>query len=258
MPNDGHIPYPRVYALQGGRNFRDLGGYRTTGGRRVRYDKLFRSANLAELTDGDHEILDGLGLRWIVDLRGIEEAAMMPARLPSDYAASRMPLPIEPKAGAALRELLAQGTATADDAIRLMHGSYRAYAADYCDVYSRFLHHMLEAENHPILFHCTAGKDRTGFGAAIILRALDVPWDTVVYDYLLTNEFIDIARSRLGQMYDPEVVMPMIEVRLDYLETAFRTVDEVYGSFDTYLREGLDFDDAHREKLAEVLLEDSP
>ena len=257
MPTDGQIPYPRVYALQGGRNFRDLGGYRTADGKRVRHDKVFRSANLAELTDADHEILDGLGLRWIVDLRGVDEAAMMPARLRDGCGASRMPLPIEPKAGAALRELLAQGTATTEDAKELMIGSYRAYAADYADTYSRFMHHVLEVENHPILFHCTAGKDRTGFGAAIILRALNVPWETVMYDYLLTNEFVDITRSRLGQMYDPEIVMPMVEVRQEYLETAFRVVDEVYGDFDTYLRDGLNFDDAHRAKLAEVLLEDA-
>ncbi len=246
---------PRVYSMEGGRNFRELGGYRADDGRRVRYGRLFRSAHLGELTEADHDQLDEISLRWIIDLRGTVESEMTPARLREGYGAARMPLPIEPKAGAALREMLAAGDATAEHAKDLMHGSYRAYAADYADVYQRFLHHVLEDDHHPILFHCTAGKDRTGFGAAIILRALGVPWETVVADYLLTNQFIDLTRSVLAQQYDPEIVMPMIEVRLEYLETAFNTVDEVYGSFETYLREALDIDDARRTRLAEVLLE---
>ncbi len=113
----------------------------------------------------------------------------------------------------------------------------------------------------PLLFHCTAGKDRTGWLAAVVLTALDVDRDTIVADYLRTHELNAVGRdytmttmaSRIDQ---PEILLPLLEVRLEYLEAAFLEADRCYGGMDGYLREGLGLTEDDLERLRAVMLTD--
>jgi protein-tyrosine phosphatase len=176
----------RQIRLIGQDNFRDLGGYETADGRRVKWRHLFRSGELTELSDGDVARLAELGIRTVVDLRGEAEAEKKgPGRLPA--GASLTSIAIEP---GDLSPILGPAFATGDfsavpddlllrinrDYIRSWRyklGSLRRVAAD--------------PANHPLVFHCTQGKDRAGISAAILLSALGVAWETVMEDYVLSN-----------------------------------------------------------------------
>ena len=179
---------PRQVLLTGCTNMRDLGGYVGHGGRRLRFGQVFRASSLASLTEGDMALLGGLGLRSVVDLRGVEESARAPSRLPEPGPAP-VALPIEPTVGASLRDILATGRATGEDVLTLLARAYTAYATEKLPQYRALLALVADSARRPLAFHCTAGKDRTGFGAALLLLALGVPREAIMEDYLATNRF---------------------------------------------------------------------
>ncbi|MBX9698569.1 MAG: tyrosine-protein phosphatase, partial [Acetobacteraceae bacterium] len=116
------LPLPHAVSLEGASNLRDLGGWPAADGRRVRRGMIFRSATLAHLTEGDVAAVQALGIRTVCDLRGEEEAARRPSRLP--HGAERMHLPIEPTVGASLRDLLEREEATGEDVVDLLRRAY--------------------------------------------------------------------------------------------------------------------------------------
>jgi len=187
-----HIPpmteqLPRLIPLKGASNLRDLGGWRGHQGQALRHGVLFRSDALHRLTDQDLATLAATGLSTVCDLRGTHEAASSPSRLPP--GARAVPLPIEPRIGASLRDLLANGAATRAETTRLLGVAYLNYATEQLPVYRRLIDLILEDERRPLLFHCSAGKDRTGLGAALILTALGVSRDQILADYVATDRF---------------------------------------------------------------------
>jgi protein-tyrosine phosphatase len=179
---------PRQVRLVGCTNMRDLGGYRGHGGRRVRFGQVFRASSLASLTEDDHAMLDALGLRCVVDLRGVRESERAPSRLPRP-APTILPVPVEPTVGASLRDILATGRATGEDVVTLLGRAYTAYATTKLPQFRALLALVADPARRPIVFHCTAGKDRTGFAAALVLLALGVPRATVLQDYVATDRF---------------------------------------------------------------------
>ncbi|WP_161600804.1 tyrosine-protein phosphatase [Teichococcus oryzae] len=185
---------PRRIDLAGCSNLRDLGGYRGADGRRVRMGQLFRASSLAALTDADLEILGGLGLRTVVDLRGVAERERAPSCLlgPPPEVVS---LPVEPTVGASLRDLLLRGNATGEDVLALLARAYDAYATEKLPQFRALLALAAAPERRPLLFHCTAGKDRTGFASALLLIALGVEREVVIEDYLATNRLWRRERS---------------------------------------------------------------
>ena len=187
-----HIPpmteqLPRLIPLEGASNLRDLGGWRGHQGQALRHGVLFRSDALHRLTDQDLMKLEATGLSTVCDLRGTHEAAASPSRLPP--GARAVPLPIEPRIGASLRDLLANGAATRAETTRLLGVAYLNYATEQLPVYRQLCDLILEDERRPLLFHCSAGKDRTGLGAALILTALGVSQEQILADYVATDRF---------------------------------------------------------------------
>lgn len=178
---------PRLIPLEGASNLRDLGGWRGHQGQALRHGVLFRSDALHRLTDQDLATLEATGLSTVCDLRGRHEAAASPSRLPQ--GARAVPLPIEPRIGASLRDLLANGAATRAETTRLLGIAYLNYATEQLPVYRQLCNLILEDERRPLLFHCSAGKDRTGLGAALILTALGVSRDQILADYVATDRF---------------------------------------------------------------------
>ena len=175
----------RHLSLQGASNFRDLGGYPTADGRTTRWRQIFRSNHLGQLTAADIEIVRALGVRSAFDFRGVEERAAGVCVVNEITVHS---LPIEPTVVASLRAELARGTLTAPVALNIMRESYRNYVRHSTHSFRNLFGHLLD-DSAPLVIHCTAGKDRTGFASALILHALGVPDEVIAEDYLLTNSY---------------------------------------------------------------------
>ena len=119
--------------------------------------------------------------------------------------------------------------------------------------YGRMLKYLAAPDVGPALIHCSAGKDRTGWGATLTLTALGVDRETVTREYLLSNQALHSFTPSAEA--PPEWLRPLMEVRADYIDASFAAVDEHWGGFDSYLREGLDFSEADLGRLRGNLLE---
>lgn len=241
----------RHFSLAGASNFRDLGGYPTANGRTTRWRRIFRSNHLGHLTDDDIAVLRGLGVRSAFDFRGLEERTTALCGM-TDIAVHS--LPVEPTVVAALRAIAASGTPlSTDHAVEVMRESYRSYVQDNTSRFRALFGHLLE-DHAPLVIHCTAGKDRTGFACALILHALDVPGEVISEDYLLTNRFYRRDPSASSDL--PEDVRQVLgSVQASFLAAAFDVIDADYGSLENYLRDGLGVGTAERKYLAERYLE---
>lgn len=242
---------PRALALEGLTNFRDLGGYTGLQGRPVKWRRLFRSDQLGALTPADQQRLVELGIVRAVDFRGMHERAAQPYALPgvTQYA-----LHIEPTVVQRVQELLQKGSApTPAETVRLMQDTYRAFVHDNAPRFAELLQ-LLLASDAPLVFHCTAGKDRTGFAAALVLLALGVPRELVMQDYLLTNGLYRRPESLRSSA--PEEVLNVIwRVREDFLQAALQAVDRDHGGVPRYLEQRLGVDEAARRRLADLYLQ---
>ena len=243
-------PPPFVVELVGASNLRDLGGYRTEDGRVVRRGMVFRSAALAKLTDADIAIVDALGLRTICDFRGVEEAQRAPTRLSGPEI---VPLPIEPTVGAGLRDILATKEATGEALFAVLERAYAAYALSSQAQFGTLLGRIADGGT-PLLFHCSAGKDRTGFGAAMLLTALGVPWDTVVSDFEATNRLW--RRDTVpAEDIPPAIRESLLRADRTLLEAAFDAARREYGTLEAYFTEAFGFDPDRVRQLQNVMLE---
>jgi protein-tyrosine phosphatase len=235
----------RHFNLSGASNFRDLGGYPTSDGRTVRWRQIFRSNHLGHLTDDDVSVLRELGLRSAFDFRGTEERAAALCGMPEISVHS---LPVEPTVVAALRAIAAAGTPlSTEHAIEVMRDSYRSYVQNNTQRFRALFAHLLE-DRAPLVIHCTAGKDRTGFACALILHTLGVSDDIISEDYLLTNRFYRRDPSSGSDLPD-EVKQVLGSVQESFLAAAFEAIDAEYGDLESYLRDGLGIGKAERAHL---------
>jgi protein-tyrosine phosphatase len=241
----------RHLSLAGASNFRDLGGYPARDGRTVRWRQIFRSNHLGHVTETDIEILRGLGVKSAFDFRGTEERAEAICGL-SEIAVHS--LPIEPTVVAALRARRAAGTALSSaDALDVMRDSYRNYVRDNTPSFRALFAHLLE-DRAPLVIHCTAGKDRTGFACALILHALGVPDDLIAEDYLLTNRFY--RRDPAASSDLPEEVTQVLgSVQASFLAAAFEAIRADYGNLESYFGGGLGLGAQERASLQARYLE---
>jgi protein-tyrosine phosphatase len=231
--------------LAGASNFRDLGGYPTQDGRTVRWRQIFRSNHLGHLTDEDIAIMRDLGVRSAFDFRGTEERTAALCCMPDIAVHS---LPVEPTVVAALRAIAASGTPlSTEHAVEVMRDSYRSYVQQNTRHYRTLFAHLLE-DRAPLVIHCTAGKDRTGFACALILHTLGVSEDVISEDYLLTNSFYRRDPNHSTDLPD-EVRQVLGSVQESFLAAAFEAIDADYGDLETYLRDGLGLGKAERASL---------
>lgn len=246
--------HSRSLKLSGASNFRDLGGYAGLGGQQVRWRRLFRSDHLAGLTPQDVQRLSDLGLTRAFDFRGVTERAAVPYELPGVLQHA---LPIEPTVVQRMKELLDAGhEVSAKDTVRLMQQTYRAFVHDNAQRFAELFGHLLDSDA-PLVFHCTAGKDRTGFAAALILLALGVPRSVVMHDYLLTNELFRMPPIEPGRA-PQEVLQVLWRVQEEFLDAALHAVDADYGGVDRYLKEALRLGERERQQLAQLYLQPPP
>jgi protein-tyrosine phosphatase len=255
----------RHVALEGAHNFRDLGGYATEDGHTVRWGLFYRSDDLSELSDTDLAKLHGLGIKLVCDFRSAEEKAEEPDRLPAEGPPAMLELPIldDSFSPAVFREKITSGDLGDTDLRQMMIEGNRLFATRYAPRYAAMFERLTQPGQLPALVHCTAGKDRTGFAAAVVLRTLGVPEETVYEDFLLTNHYTaaQIERMvwiiRLVSLFrtDPEQVRPVLGVERAYLEAAFDEIAKQYGGFEAYRREALGLDDAETAAFRQLALE---
>ena len=231
--------------LAGASNFRDLGGYPTSDGRVVRWRQIFRSNHLGHLTDDDIAMMRTLGVRSAFDFRGAEERTAALCGM-SDITVHS--LPVEPTVVAALRAIAASGTSlTTDHAVDVMRDSYRSYVQKNTQHYRTLFAHLLE-DRAPLVIHCTAGKDRTGFACALILHTLGVSEEVISEDYLLTNRFYRRDPNHSSDL--PEHVTQVLgSVQASFLGAAFEAINADYGDLETYLCDGLGLGKSERAHL---------
>jgi protein-tyrosine phosphatase len=237
--------------LAGASNFRDLGGYPASEGRKVRWRQIFRSNHLGHVTEADIRVLRGLGLKSAFDFRGMEERAAAMCALEEIAVHS---LPIEPTVQATLRARRANGVPlSSTDALEVMRDSYRNYVRQSTSSYRALFTHLIE-DRAPLVIHCTAGKDRTGFACALILHALGVPDEIVAEDYLLTNRFY--RRDPAASSDLPEDVRQVLaSVETSFLAAAFDAIGAEYGDLETYFSDGLGLGARERARLEARYLE---
>jgi len=258
--------HPSRIEITGSRNLRDLGCYRTTDGRHVKKRVLYRSDYLSKITKRDAEELAALGLKTVYDLRGEEEQERYPERLPEIVPVKVVSLPVfyqglDP--WVTVRRIVISGDVEEGEFHQLMIEAYRAYVLDFCTQWSALLKGLAEPGTLPALIHCTYGKDRTGVAVAIVLRAIGVPREKVMEDYLLSNKFWESKTEQYSCLANcsscfrtrRSEVEALMEVRPEYLQASFAAIDEHYGSFDNYLYRGLGIDEATLQRLRSALLQ---
>ena len=246
----------RRLGFQGAPNFRDFGGYPTCEGGRVKWGYLFRAGQLSALTETDVTLLAALELDLVCDFRREDEQLNDPNRLPAHNTPNTVSLPIVPGSNARFFEEAEQGWSGPEPMFNFMVHINRDFAESQSDTYARMFRAILDCEQARFLVHCAAGKDRTGFAAAIILLALGVPRELVMRDYMLTRQFFLPANelTRIRGKYDmqdleEEAILPMLEVHEVYLDKALNTVDSQYGSIEQYLGEAMALTTSDREEL---------
>jgi protein-tyrosine phosphatase len=249
-------------------NFRDFGGSPTSDGGRVRRGVLFRSAHFGEATEADIALLERLGVQVVIDFRGPNEKSEEGHnRLPAGVREVLIPM-YDPARGNDPRVVL---YSAAPEEVARVYPPGRAFEqmvnasesfvahTDRARQYGEMLRAIIEADGSPILIHCSAGKDRTGWGAAVVHLALGVPREHIVADYMLSNSYRRNRAARLDELtragLDPELLAPFFGVHEDYINQSFAAVDRHYGGVESYLRDGLRVDDDSIERFRRAMIE---
>ena len=219
--------------IEGAYNVRDLGGYPTKDGKTVKWGKVIRSGDLDKLTDKDLEYLNNMPMRTYIDFRDSSEIKSAPDRKPGSLQNTFL-LSIGAGNMVDLQAIMKDSTGT------IMIEIYKMLVNQSQETYKEFFRILTEEDNTPLLFHCSAGKDRTGFAAALFLAALGVDRETIIEDYLLSAVYLEDKYAAMIEKY-PQLA-PLMTVERSYIEAVFNEIDNKYGGIDNYLTENLEVD----------------
>ncbi|MER5872845.1 tyrosine-protein phosphatase [Streptomyces sp. NPDC002044] len=242
----------RLITLEGTANFRDAGGYRTTTGQWVKMGEVYRSDALNKLTANDLAKLQRLRVKTVFDLRMEDERTKDADKVP---AGARYVV-ADVFAGSGSFQALPK---TPDEAVKAMIDAEKAMVsgAGGKKAYTQVFEGVEHDRDRAVLFHCTAGKDRTGWANASLLTALGVPRETVEADYLASNDYRRAANEAILSHLpaaQAAVYKPLLDVRPEYLNAGYEEVKAAYGTFDRYLEDGLGIDSRELKRLRRDLL----
>jgi len=254
----GLVAAERRVPFEGAVNFRDLGGYVTSDGRRTQWGRIFRSDAFHALTDDDRERFGELGLRVIYDLRSDIERQSQPNVVPDDGVLRSVELVLssgEDEHGLPPLEQLLEGPG-------FVLGLYRDLLSNGAPVFGALLSGLADADALPAVFHCLWGKDRTGVAAALLLTAVGVPQADVVDDYMLTETFrsqhdVTAALARLNAAgVPPEAAAGVVAATGWVLDAVLSEINERYGNIDGYLLGPAQMEQRSLDELRRLLLTD--
>lgn len=255
-PEYGKNETEKVIHIKKVTNFRTVGNIKNTEGRTLKEGRFYRSAHLHKLKKKSFDDIDKLGIKEIIDLRNSKEIAEKPDQLPSEIVYKKYSaFEDEGDQLAQARKLVLKGKVNASDADKRMIDFYREYVTENPETIKKIITEILESED-PVLYHCTAGKDRTGITTALILTILRFDKETIYNEYLLSNNYrkemvekrLRLA-NRLHFIYpkmDLQVLEKLSWVEKRYLDAAFGEIDKKYGSTDVYIQQVLGISDAKR------------
>ncbi|CCI81406.1 tyrosine-protein phosphatase [Lactobacillus hominis] len=243
----------KLIGVTSGRNFRELGGYETISGQKIKYNKLLRTGNLADLSRQDLDLLHNYGVKYDVDFRTAKEKQEHPDRVPDGAIYEFDPVFSDDLTNASKGIFALEENAEKDPTYGFKH-MYFAYedmikGETAQKAYRKFFDLLLtnSNEHEALLFHCTAGKDRTGYGALLVLSALGVPFSTIKYDYVLTNvttkDFVDnMLKEAASDGASARVLQSIKDIQSvypEYLDHAVKVLNEEYGGINEYLRNSM-------------------
>jgi len=246
----------RRICLEGTPNLRDLGGYPTADGRRVKWGSLFRSSQLANLTPLDLDRLADLRLDLVFDLRQESEQQAVPAMLPALNTPRLISLPIVPGNHLSLLTRRWEGPSDPEAMGQLMIEINTEFAESHSATFSALFATLIDTAEAHILVNCAAGKDRTGFAVALLLFALGVPEQSIFHDYLLSARYfkpeaeLDRIRAKYHMQDLPTAaVLPLLQVQPEYLQAALQSVKRRHQSVLHYLSRELGVGEPERAEL---------
>ena len=251
----------RKLPFTGAHNFRDLGGYKTSDGKTVKWGKVYRSDNLHSLTDEDLKYMERLNIKSVVDFRSDEERNEEPDRLTPDMTPILLPIKFEPEG---VTENLTRDLTFGNlDSSNLLRDFNIILIKEFTEEYKQFFRHIVNNGGEPFVLHCTAGKDRAGFGSAMILTVLGVPREKIIEDYLKTNKYVSdhvdrkLLETELKTFFraDSDNLRKINLVEERYIQAAFDTIDSHWGGMDRYISEGLNLTEEDIAKIKNYYLE---
>ena len=252
----------RRIQLKGAYNCRDIGGYPTSQGETTVWRKLFRSDDLAKLTNDDLEQINKMNIQLLIDLRSEEERAARPNRLPKGHGARIVNINIyaSTKSHNTRKREIFNGNLGQKDLGKELRDAYKRSILNYQHEFRHFFKLLLNAENYPALVLCNAGKDRTGVVIAIVLLALGVSRQDVIQDYMLSKIYLQpmvnrmVARIRWLSLFRADIAQlkKLLDTRIDYLEETFKAIDQNFGSLEFFLK-AIGMDGEKRQLLRSLL-----
>ena len=248
----------RLLNLKGTINFRDAGGYFTTNQKQVQFGKIFRSDHLYKLKKSEAEYFNSLNIKTIIDFRGQGMLKRFPDRVP-DKNIRFVHLPIESK-GLEMRKLgrkILNDDLDDFDAKAILNKAYQNFI-NYSTKEAKVVFNAFLETDGGVLVHCSAGKDRTGFFIALLLKTLGVDMKTIQQDYLASNFYRKKENDSLAEkaklFTNPAPLLPLLNVQIDYIESAFNEIERKFGDFDNYLKKEIELSTEDILRLKEKYL----
>jgi len=248
----------REVKLQGAINFRDIGGYATKDGHHVQWGRIYRSAALNRLTDADLDTLQKRSIAWVGDFRGPYEVKIAPDKIPAGATRVSLPAGSENIGDSNYMKTFIQQMKAGDSSLISFYSVTTPFKARYKPLFDELL---ALPKDSAVVYHCTAGKDRTGIATALVLYVLGVDEQTIQADYLASNYYRAAENERsingMVKMYDlsETAARNMMGVKSEYLDATFAAIKQQYGSIDNFLKKELGLNKAKVAKLRELYLD---
>lgn len=246
----------RNAVIPGIQNFRDIGGYPARKGKQTRWGMLYRSSQIESLSYSTFKELKNIGVKTVIDLRTVEEVQRTPHLEEQGFNVVHIPIGIVNSEG--LLRSLREGKIRNDSIYRLVLRTNREMVTYYRTEYKKMFEVLEEEDNYPALIICNTGMNRSAIASAMIFSVLGVNDETIMSDYLRSNNFFDIPRaSGFGYrmpVSTQEAITTLYSAREEFLNAAKHQIEKNYGNIPTYLDKGLGLTDDDIKKLRNILL----
>jgi protein-tyrosine phosphatase len=252
--------------LTGSTNFRAVKSYKAADGRVLRPNMIYRSGELSRLTEADLEIIAGLNIQLICDLRSAREQAEFLSRWPEGRHI-KLDLPDRDESDAGphkIFELILKHPGETGG-LKAMDMLYRRKPRAFANSLRLLFETIAQGDALPVLIHCHAGKDRTGYLTAMLLTAIGISRHDVIEDYETTSIYFPVekeahalagwAKRSFGQQIHPDSARPMVDARREYIEAAFEEIEKFWGNPEAYLRDAVGLTAAMQARLKDLLLQ---
>ena len=248
----------RFLDIQGAYNVRDIGGYSTKSGGVIHWRKIFRSGKISQVKESENKKMATMNIKAICDFRTLAEQEDSPDQWYKLESIRRFQLPIGK--GRLDRLTWIKNAAQGKGKDSYLYKANQYYVLENAHRFRAFFEVLLDQDNYPLLYHCTAGKDRTGFATLLLLSALGVDEETIIEDYLLTNKHlndafwkdIETVASKNGMTL--EQIKPILVADQVYIQGAFDAITEHFGTMERYLRDELQLGKPEIEQLQHLLV----